>query len=191
MRSRKDEVRIAYFDLNNNLVTADWTSSVSNPVGVAVIDGGRRLIIAMDQLVGKNWGSASGSGGATTTTNKNTADQDFDGQGNTSKIMASSTYKNDSTDYAVSYCHHYSKGNHGAGKWWLPSLGELGIIFKYFEPINNALAKIGGTPLDRDTYWSSTEASASNAWNLNMSNGGRWYFSKATNQDRVRPVSAF
>lgn len=191
IQSRKDEVRIAYYDTNNHLVTEDWTSNVDNPIGVAVIDGGRRLLIAMDQLVNKNWGSASGSGGAVTTTSKDTADQDFDGKENTSKIMSSSTYKNDSTDYAVSYCHSYVKGNHGAGKWWLPSLGELGIIFKYFEPINNALAKIGGTPLDRAIYWSSTEHSASSAWNLPMGNGVRWYGSKTTVQFRVRPVSAF
>ena len=191
IQSRKDEVRIAYYDTNNSLVTGDWTSNVDNPIGVAVIDGGRRLLIAMDQLENKNWGSASGNGGATTTTSKETADQDFDGKSNTSNIMSSSTYKNDSTDYAVSYCHHYSKGKHGAGKWWLPSLGELGIIFKYFEPINNALAKIGGTPLDRASYWSSTEASASNAWLLNLSNGNRGYYSKTTPQYRVRPVSAF
>lgn len=191
MQSRKDEVRIAYYDSNNNLATADWTSSVSNPIGVAVIDGGRRLIVALDQQVSKKWGSASGSGGAVTTTNRDTADQDFDGKENTSKIMSSSTYKNDSTDYAVSYCHSYAKGNHGAGKWWLPSLGELGIIFKYFEPINNALAKIGGTPLDRATYWSSTEYSTSNAWYLIMHNGYRGYNSKTSSQYRVRPVSAF
>ena len=191
MQSRKDEVRIAHYDSNNNLVTADWTSSVINPVGVAVIDGGRRLLIAMDQLVSKNWGSASGNGGATTTTSKDVADQDFDGKDNTSNIMSSSTYKNDSTDYAVSYCYHYSKGKHGAGKWWLPSLGELGIIFKYFEPINNALAKIGGTPLDRAGYWSSTEYSASHAWGLTMNDGGRWGNTKTRDQYRVRPVSAF
>lgn len=191
MQSRKDEVRIAYYNSSNNLSTADWTSNVSNPIGVAVMDGGRRLIVALDQQVNKNWGSASGNGGATTAASKDVADQDFDGKDNTSNIMSSSTYKNDSTDYAVSYCHHYSKGNHGAGQWWLPSLGELGIIFKYFEPINNALAKIGGTPLDRTTYWSSTEASASNAWVLYMSSGERWNSSKTTSQYRVRPISVF
>lgn len=42
----------------------------------------------------------------------------------------------------------------------------------------------------RVNYWSSTEYSATNAWNLNMNNGNRWNNSKTTNQNRVRPVSA-
>ena len=44
---------------------------------------------------------------------------------------------------------------------------------------------------ERVNYWSSTEYSTSNAWNLNMNNGNRWNNSKATLQNRVRPVAAF
>lgn len=43
----------------------------------------------------------------------------------------------------------------------------------------------------RSNYWSSTENSSANAWNLNFNNGNRWNNSKASGQYRVRAVSAF
>lgn len=36
-----------------------------------------------------------------------------------------------------------------------------------------------------------TENSATNAWNLNFSNGNQNNNNKSTNQNRVRPVSAY
>ena len=49
----------------------------------------------------------------------------------------------------------------------------------------------GATQLAKTWYWSSTEYSATNAWNLNLSDGNAFNNTKATNQRRVRPVSAF
>ena len=194
LQSYKSVVYVAHYDSNNNLVCTpweNWNTGRSGAVGVVIIEGSKRLLVAIDEAT-LYWSSKTGSGGATTSTNKDTADEDYEGKSNTSEIVSSSSFSSDGSGYAPGYCHAYSKGNKAAGTWWLPSLGELGMIWKYFEPINAALARISGaTQLSRAAYWSSTEYSASNAWYLTMGNGNRWYLSKTTNQYRVRPVSAF
>lgn len=194
LQSYKSVVYVAYYDHNNNIVCTpweNWNTGRSGALGVVIIEGSKRLLVAIDEAT-LYWSSKTGSGGATTTTSKDTADGDYKGRSNTSEIVSSSSFSSDGSGYAPGYCHAYSKGNKAAGSWWLPSLGELGMIWKYFEPINAALARISGaTQLSVVPYWSSTEHSASNAWNMNMGNGGRWHYSKATYQYRVRPVSEF
>ena len=74
---------------------------------------------------------------------------------------------------------------------WLPSLGELKFIQLFRKEINQALAYVGGDILAEGWYWSSTECSATNAWGLNLGNGSAYaWYTKATDQYRVRPVSA-
>ena len=74
---------------------------------------------------------------------------------------------------------------------YIPSLGELYIICLNQYAINEALKFVGGQPLAKDWYWSSTEFSATNAWNLNLYNGYAGNYTKASNKGRVRAVSAF
>ena len=53
-----------------------------------------------------------------------------------------------------------------AGKWWLPSLGEMFMIYANMTKINYALSLItGATQLVEDWYWTSTENSGTSAWN--------------------------
>ena len=79
-----------------------------------------------------------------------------------------------------------------AGRWWLPSLGELFCIYANMRKINYALSLIeGATPLAETWYWSSTEYSATYAWFLTLDNGYEDGGTKATGTGRVRPVSAF
>ena len=190
----KGEVWIVYLDSNKNKILVpweQWTTSRTDAVGVAIMSGGRRLLIAPHES-SLYWSSVAGSGGAVTTTVKTTADVDYAGQSNTSKIVASAAFAGDGEGYAPGYCAAYSNGGVTAGSWWLPSLGELGMIYEKYDAINAALKKISGaTQLSRVTYWSSTEYSATYAWPLNFSNGNRWYGTKATGEFRVRPVTAF
>ena len=72
---------------------------------------------------------------------------------------------------------------------YIPSLGELYFILLHIRDINAALEAIGGKPLC-GWYWASTQYSATNAWNLNLNNGNANNNTKATNQNRVRAVSA-
>ena len=74
---------------------------------------------------------------------------------------------------------------------YIPSLGELYIICLNQYAINEALKFVGGQPLAKDWYWSSTEYSALYAWDLNLYNGIANNYTKATSKSRVRAVSAF
>ena len=78
-----------------------------------------------------------------------------------------------------------------AGRWWLPSMGEMAMIWANFDKINYALSKISGaTQLQANWYWTSTQISATAAWHLFLNDGGMYYGYKF-DQLRVRPVSAF
>ena len=74
---------------------------------------------------------------------------------------------------------------------YIPSLGELYLIYLHKYKINYALGYVHGKLIADEWYWSSTELSASGAWYLGLSLGSQDSNSKASSQLRVRPVSAF
>lgn len=79
-----------------------------------------------------------------------------------------------------------------ADDWHIPSLGELYRIFINKKAINAALMFVGGGELQDSWYWTSTESSATYAWDLSLDAGGTNYWNaKASLTDRVRAVSAF
>lgn len=79
-----------------------------------------------------------------------------------------------------------------ADDWYIPSLGELYRIFINKKAINAALEFAKGDKLQDRWYWTSTEASATSAWNLRLFDGGTGsWTTKASNTCRVRAVSAF
>ena len=81
---------------------------------------------------------------------------------------------------------------HIEGGWHIPSLGEMYFILLNLKVINQALEYAGKSPLKDNWYWTSTEASATNAWFLNLTNGNaNGNFTKASIQSFVRAVSAF
>lgn len=175
--------------------------------GVLLVEGGKHLVIAPTEASSAKWSSkpvsssdTSGSvqiSGVTTTGDRLAALNDFTGRANTTAIINGSTSSNvtNTEDYAAGFCNKYSRANANgkgllAGRWWLPSMGELAMIWANFDKINYALSKISGaTQLQASWYWSSTQRSANYAWVLNLNDGymgSPWKFS----QSRVRPVSA-
>ena len=74
---------------------------------------------------------------------------------------------------------------------YIPSLGELYLIYLYKYEINKALSYVYGKQIADEWYWSSTEPSATDAWNLYFTSGNQDGYTKSTTQSRVRPVSAF
>ena len=74
---------------------------------------------------------------------------------------------------------------------YIPSLGEMYLIYLNRKALNQALELIGSDPIKDDWYWTSTEDSATHAWNLPLSYGHAYNFTKASYAYRVRPVSAF
>lgn len=178
-------------------------------IGIAAADadaivvqfGGYRLGIALTEPNALKWGSS-------TTVRVNVADDlnSYDGKQLTANIMKNDAYKNDAAaTYAVAYAYAYSKGHTGdpggdvsipAKSWWLPSMGDLALIHRYFETVNLALTRIKNagkqtvTLLQRADYWSCCEGSAGHARRLHFSLGSRGNGGKG-NADRVRPVTAF
>lgn len=210
-----DGVFIMFHRKSDNIPLAvrlsEWASYQNNgevAEGVLLIEGGRHLVIAPTEGVDKKWSSkpvsssdTSGSvqiTGVTTTGDRITALNDFAGRANTTAIINGSTSSNvtDTDAYAAGFCNRYSRTNANgegltAGRWWLPSEGEMAMILANFDKINYALSKISGaTQLQNAWYWSSTQISATSAWTLNLHDGYVRYYDKF-NQIRVRPVSAF
>ncbi len=75
---------------------------------------------------------------------------------------------------------------------YIPSVGEMYLIYTHLREINAALRHIGGMEIADEWYLTSTENSAAYAWLLNLSNGHLYDgYAKASSKGRVRPVSAF
>ena len=163
--------------------------------GVAIVEGGKILIVAPTES-SMTWSSAAVSGGGVTTSDRVTALNDWAGKANTTAQITHAECS--SNAYAPGYCANYSRVNANskgltAGKWWLPSLGEMMMIYANMTKINYALSLISGaTQLAEAAYWTSTESSATNAWNLYLNSGyATYYYAKASLTYHVRPVSAF
>ena len=174
-----------------------WTSYQNSgeiAEGVVVVEGGKILVVAPTET-SLYWSSAAVSGGGKTTTDRLTALDDWTGKANTAAQITHTECSGAS--YAPGFCAQYSRVNANgkgltAGRWWLPSLGELMMIYANMRKINYALSLIeGATQLAETWYWSSTEYSATNAWLLRLSDGYAYYYAKAAYQGRVRAVSAF
>ena len=141
------------------------------------------------------WSSAAVSAGGKTTSDRLTALDDWTGKASTAAQITHTECSGAS--YAPGFCAQYSRVNANgkgltAGRWWLPSLGELMMIYANMRKINYALSLIeGATQLAETWYWSSTEYSATYAWYLSLYNGIATNPAKATIQTRVRAVSAF
>ena len=174
---------------------ASYQSSGEIADGVVVVEGGKTLVVAPTEADGLLWSSEAVSGGGTTTTDRVTAYSDWNGKANTTAQIAKAACQGAS--YAPGFCASYSRANANgygltAGKWWLPSLGEMFMIYANMTKINYALSLItGATQLAETWYWTSTEYSASVAWYLYLTNGNMGNGAKASLRGRVRAVSAF
>ena len=110
---------------------------------------------------------------------------DFDGRGNTDKILTQrgskdySSWKptsNTEADYpAASCCDMFHTVGTNQGDWYLPSMGELGYVMARFNAINNTINKL---PSDVNKlvvasryFWSSSEYSSYNARILGTNDG--------------------
>lgn len=173
---------------------ASYQNSGEIAEGVMVVEGGKMLVVAPTEAT-LYWSSAAVSAGGKTTTDRLTALDDWTGKTSTAAQITHNECKTES--YAPGFCASYERVNANgkgltAGRWWLPSLGELMMIYANMRKINYALSLINGaTQLAETWYWSSTEYSATYAWLLYLNLGTAGCHTKATNQYRVRPVSAF
>lgn len=163
--------------------------------GVMIVEGGKMLVVSPTEAT-LTWSSAAVAGGGTTTSDRLTALNDWTGKSSTAAQITHPECNTES--YAPGFCAAYSRVNANgkgltAGRWWLPSLGEMMMIFANMRKINYALSLINGAAqLQENWYWTSTESSSAYAWGLHLSYGSAYAWdSKASDQGRVRPVSAF
>lgn len=59
----------------------------------------------------------------------------------------------------------------GYDDWYIPSCGELSLIYMHLTSVNNALSAIGGQQLTKDYYLSSSEYDPENFWIVLFNNG--------------------
>lgn len=187
--------------------------------GVLIIEGGHAVLVAPDEKA-CYWSSKTGLGFDTsvpyTSDNRMKLLDIWDGSQRTKKICtdaSNSPFYSESTNgstmrsYAPGYCYHYTP--HGqtkkglkAGKYWLPCIAELFMIYTHLHKINAGLALIdGATPLrinsGQEWYWSSTECDDKYAWILSLStgsyaaNGQKNRAQNGAQPHMVRPVSSF
>ena len=163
--------------------------------GVLLIDGGRKLVIAPQEKT-STWSTCQLECG-TKQADRLLAQELYNGKENCAKILTNTTLAAEGDASAVGWCNAYERINAGgkglkAGAWWLPSVGELYLMFANYTKINYALSKISGaTLLAKTAYWSCTETSAQYAWYLDFNYGTQSNYGKSSSQYRVRPVSAF
>ena len=160
---------------NGKLYSPDSWDVANNDsaVGVAVVTDDCKFVISKS-LPMKNaieWGGYNTDiSGLTNYTSKSSAQNDFNGQSNTSTIISA---LGSSTNIAAGYCRSQSlNGKTG----YLPAAGELYVMWENKSDINSALQKIGASTIDsafNNSYntnyhypWSSTEYSSSAAWYL-------------------------
>lgn len=195
---------------------ADWTSlqnSGEEADGVLIVEGGRSLVVAPHEK-SCYWSSKEATATDTvgySSENRIALLDVWDGKERTAKICTNVTSRfyeesnNPSTKdtYAPGYCYNYTphvandgsekKNGLSAGKYWLPCVAELMMIYTHKYRINAGLALINGAnQLSETWYWSSTELSPEYAWNLSLNRGRLTYWhNKVSNRGKVRPVSAF
>ena len=168
---------------------SDYNKLISGktPVGVALKTSACALLLHPSEGASKQWSTNTSTqiSGVTTTTDQATAKVDYAGRANTTAVVNSGLA---GSAFTFATGAVYADGSDG----WLPSCGEMEQMRMNEVKINNALALIGGTPLDFEGkwYWSSTQYSAGNSWNWRNSYS-LWF---NLTKDRIsfcRSVSAF
>ena len=115
-----------------------------------------------------NYGNDDNYAAEVSGNNRLAAMLDFNGRQHTDAAInaSSSAHVTNTASYAPGYCRAYSRANSKgkgltAGYWWLPSNGELLMMYANKLKINYALSLIKGAKLlDSSWYWSSTECSS-------------------------------
>lgn len=142
--------------------TANWTAggySNDEANGVAIITDSKSFVVAKTGIHSNTtWSSdTTALEGVTLTTDISAAKKDYAGEENT-KIINSTIHSN-AAKKAVTY--KFPCGVAG----YLPSAGELNILYSYKSSFNAAVSIIGGVSLSSE-YWSSTQVSGTMAWRM-------------------------
>ena len=177
---------ILYSDMscNTNVVAS------KTPIGV-IFDITNKLAIGLNQSSFElKWSTTRFDvPGLSNITSSSAVTADWQGKNNT-RVVLEYCKANGKSCPAFEYVNSYKTEGTQAGDWYLPAMGELNAIYGNKDVLNIALGKIGGTKLETDSYWSSSENSVSSAWLLYFYNGNVLLKEKDL-APYVRPVLAF
>ena len=139
------------------------------------------LVVSLNNQGGSvNWSNID------TSTVGEGAQSSWDGASNTNAIIAQAGH----TSSAALTCKNYTGG--GFTDWYLPAIDELKLLFSNRFNVNKTIGNTG-TPINYDSYWSSSEDSYYGAWAFGL--GG--YPSADDNRigkgggSKVRAIRAF
>lgn len=166
--------------INGDLyTTADWsakdfTNDEAN--GVAVVSAKCNFIIAKTDVSQPSlcWGGYGKTlEDIVTATSNSSALLDYDGEGNTSKIIQQLNGYDDGTSLgapAAEYCKAYIFPN--GKKGYLPSIGEWKTAYNNRTAIDSAISLIGGAAINTNSYYSSsTQCDSAYNWGIYWSGG--------------------
>ena len=156
-----DKTTVYIYDKQGKLTDAGKWDPMNNGnvVGVALITNKIRVLISLHNVGGKEkyvWGPdgmVDGVPSSTSNSNSNAGNilSDYDGKGNTMKLM-NSLYPSTKTALYKASNYVFPNGEKG----YLPALGEIIEVFRNIESINAALLKAGGEIIENDWYWTSS-----------------------------------
>lgn len=116
---------------------------------------------------------------------------DWDGKANSNVLKGVTTGGGSYTSYAtighVLNTFLASADAKGYDDWYIPSCGQLSLIYMHLTSVNKALSAIGGQQFDIDNYWSSSDLAFHSGWIVVFNNGCVSYAYKG-NSYRVRFV---
>lgn len=171
-RDYADGVYICYNDGHNELY--DGNNPKDDVRGIGLVVGSHSLCVSLEDIDDTTLTNRDGeSDYGKYISDWDLARMDYDGAENTKHIQEIGT------DIKL------------ADGEYIPSLGELYLIYLYKYEINKALSYVYGKQIADEWYWSSTENSAQGAWHLPFGSGYQSTSDKSSGQFRVRPVSAF
>ena len=153
----------------------NFASSGKTAIGIIVINSSRILkVMSLSEFTNLPWSTSAIDITGLVDVDEAIAQTDMAGRGNTDIILAQ---LGTGIDYAAGKCNAFSTGGTSAGKWYLPSVGELYAMLSNFATINSSLSICSGILLTEDGlasgevytfwyYWASGEKTASNAYDL-------------------------
>lgn len=151
--------------ISGKLYTTDEWNNQEDTEGVALIGEHSRFVIAKEDVVSTTvlWGGRGKNiPNVFTTRSKSEAVTDFDGVGNTNKIISVIGNTNDGyrTGSAAGDCKSYS---YNKKQGYLGAAGEWDMVGQNKDAINRAFTLIGGEDVN-SMYWTSTIEDDRGAW---------------------------
>lgn len=157
---------------------SEWDGSKGKAIGVAIIEGEKRLLVALKdsdkdlELLGS--GKDSGLEAYPTVSK---ARKDTDGRKNTEALLKAGSE-------AAKFCKELGE------EWHISTQNDMEMMHSYQDELDEALEKAGGEPLYKGWHWTCTRQSENYYFVFYWDDGGRC-INNQNNNYRVRPVSRF